>query len=384
MFIRKFKDTLEQRLNEDLGFLQILIGPRQVGKTTAMEQIAEKWTGSKLLASADGAIPPDSRWLDLQWRRALEMPRPTLLVIDEIQKVQGWSGAVKELYDRNRKDRHFRVVLLGSASISIQKGLTESLAGRYEWIKAPHWSFKECRTAFGWDLMTYLKFGGYPAPAELIYDKQRWQDFMRESIVEPVLGRDLQDIVTIQKPALFRQLFELAMHLPAQELSFQKMLGQLQEGGNASTIKHYLEILAGAFLVRTIPKFHQRPLLTKTSSPKILPLAPALVHAFTDPQRVDDDPEWRGRMLETVVGMHLSHMRGQLYYWRERNFEVDYVYVEDGKIFGIEVKSGRKRSLHGLKEFCRIYPKAIPCIVDWENAGEWLAQDRIEATALKT
>ncbi len=372
MIQRIFYKNLHDRLQTSLNFLQILLGPRQVGKTTAIQHIVERWTGGKLFISADGPVAPDHHWLRTQWRRALDLPRPTLFVIDEIQKVQNWSGVVKELYDQVRSDNDFRIVLLGSASLSIQQGLNDSLAGRYELIKATHWTFGECKEAFSWDLKTYLKFGGYPAPAEFVHDLDRWQSFMLESIVEPVLGRDLQGVATIHKPALFRQVFELAMNLPSQEISYQKMLGQLQEGGNASTIKHYLEILSGAFLLRVLEKYTQRPVVRKSSSPKILPLAPALIHAFRSPWHVDDDPEWRGRIFECVVGAKLAQKKGKLFYWREGNAEIDFVYVENAKVYAIEVKSGRKRNFNGLSEFCRLFPEAIPVVVDWESGAEWL------------
>ena len=243
--------------------MQVLLGPRQVGKSTALAQLMDECSHSKLYVTADQVSPPDIRWLEFQWQKARELPPPTLLVIDEVQKINNWSSVIKLLFDRDRKKYDLRIILSGSASLNLQKGLTESLAGRYELIRAPHWGFDECEKLFNWDLETFLKYGGYPSAAELIDDKTRWQSFIQNSIIEPVLGRDIQSLVNIQKPALLRQLFELCMTLPAHEISFQKLLGQLQDSGNATTIKHYLEILEGAFLLKKLEKFSTKKLNKK-------------------------------------------------------------------------------------------------------------------------
>jgi predicted AAA+ superfamily ATPase len=353
--------------------MQVLIGPRQVGKSTAISQILATWPGAKVSASADEVVPPKSEWIDYIWQSALEQPGPCLLAIDEIQKVRQWSEAIKILFDRNRHSQKIKVVLSGSASLSLQQGLTESLAGRYELVRCPHWGLDESKEAFGWDLSTYLKFGGYPAPAPLITQPARWQSFIRDGIIDPVIGRDLQSAISIQKPALLRQLFSLAMQYPAQEISYQKLLGQLQDQGNTATIKHYLAILQGGFLLTTLEKYSGSALRIKSSSPKIIPLAPALIHAFTMPDRVDSDPEWRGRVFEAAIGAHLHRIPGELYYWREGDREVDFVLVTNQITYGIEVKSGRRKRADGMQSFLKKYPQARLVILDWDRGGHFLA-----------
>jgi len=243
---RNFTSILEQRLQEDLNFIQVVLGPRQVGKTTGLQQIVELWQGPSLMISADELITPTPDWLQLNWERARNKGPGTLFVIDEIQKIPDWSTVVKYLFDQDRSTRHLKIVLLGSASLGLQRGLAESLAGRYEVIPAHHWNLDECKRAFGWDVEDFLKFGGYPAAAELAENVGRWQSYIRDSIIEPVLIRDILGLTSVNKPALFRQTFELAMSYPAQEISYQKLLGQLQESGNVTTIKHYLELFEGA------------------------------------------------------------------------------------------------------------------------------------------
>lgn len=358
---------------ETLPFLQVVIGPRQTGKSTLIGQIAESWNGSKQLASADGVVPHGPDWITFLWEKACAKPGITLLAIDEIQKVKNWSEAIKGLFDRDRHSNKLRVILSGSASLTLQRGLTESLAGRFELIRCPHWGHDETQHAFGWDLETHLKFGGYPAPASMIESPGRWMSFMRESIIEPVLGRDLQSAVQIQKPALFRQLFSLAMNYPAQEISYQKLLGQLQDHGNAATIKHYLEVLKGGFLVEILEKYSESGVVRKSSSPKIIPMAPALIHAFNDPLLVDSDPEWRGRVFEAAIGAHLVRSGCELYYWRDDHGEIDFVVKWGREVFGIEVKSGRRKRMSGAVHFKKQFPDAKLIVLDWSSGRQFLS-----------
>lgn len=372
---RFFYPSLAARVQQpQLNFMQVLLGPRQIGKSTAIAQLADAWSGAKVIESADQLTPPKAEWIEFVWQRALEKKGTCLLVIDEIQKVKDWANVLKILFDRDRKLNKLRIVLSGSASLSLQSGLNDSLAGRYEVIRCPHWGLDESREAFHWDLPTYLKFGGYPSTAVFIDDVTRWRAFMRDSIIEPVIGRDLQTAVSIQKPALLRQLFELAMHYPAQEISFQKLLGQLQDEGNTATIKHYLEILAGGFLVATLEKYNGSAVRQKSSSPKILPLAPALIHAFTDPEKITLDSEWKGRVFESVIGAHLYRLPGDLMYWRDGNAEVDYVLKIDGHVIGIEVKSGRRKRQNGIIAFKKAFPKAHAVTLDWQFGEKFLSE----------
>lgn len=380
---RDFENILRARLREEHPLIQVILGPRQVGKTTGARAIFEAWSGPKFYHTADSPTPMSSQWLEARWLQARAAGSPVLLIIDEIQKVIGWSEVVKRLFDEDRGRRDIRVVLLGSASLSLQSGIRESLAGRFELIKTHHWILSEHREQLGWGIEEYLKFGGYPGAARFIDDKERWRDYMRDSIIEPVIGRDIISSTAIAKPALLRQIFEIAMYYPAQELSYQKIVGQLQEKGSSQTVKHYLEILEGAFLIRQIFKYSTRPLSTRESSPKLLTLCPALNHAFVDPMRIDSDPDWRGRVFESVIGSKIAQSRGQLFTWRERNYEVDFILEIDERLFAIEVKSGRRaKSTDGMTEFMRRFPRAIPVIVTGSNYNEFLSDADIVRSLL--
>jgi predicted AAA+ superfamily ATPase len=356
----------------------MVIGPRQVGKTTGLQQIVARWEGPALMVTADEIVTPNREWITVHWEKARRMGDGVLFVIDEIQKIPHWSSVIKHMFDQDRKSKRLKVVLLGSASLSLQRGLGESLAGRYEVITADHWDLSECSEAFGWGLDEFLKFGGYPAAALLCHDVPRWQKYLRDSIIEPVLIKDILGLSSVQKPALFRQAFELAMAYPALEVSLQKLLGQLQESGNVNTIKHYLELLQGAFLIRTLHKYTGSEMRTRASSPKLLPLNNALVHAFRSPEEVDANPQWYGRVFEAAVGAALLRSSGQIYYWREGKFEVDFVVELREKIYAIEVKSSASRTLRGLEKFVQRHPGCIPLVVDREKAIKLLESTNID------
>ncbi|MBC8207007.1 MAG: ATP-binding protein [Kiritimatiellales bacterium] len=370
--VREFTAILEKRLKEDLNFIQVVLGPRQVGKTTGLRQIAEKWSGPVQTVTADAAAPPSADWIELNWKIARSKGPGTLLIVDEVQKIPNWSQVVKRLFDEERALRHLKVVLLGSASLSLQKGLADSLAGRYEVLHAGHWNLAECRRAFGWDLMRFLKFGGYPAAAELTGDVDRWRDFINHSIIEPVLSKDLLSFAVVNKPALFRQTFLLSLAYPAMEVSLQKILGQLQESGNVSTIKHYLELFEGAYLIKTLQKYSGSEIRKRGSSPKIVPLNTALVNAQGTPEGLEHNPEQLGRIFECAIGAELHRQADELYYWRDGKEEVDFVAICGDQVFAIEVKSGRIRRTGGLIKFTQRYPKAIPVVIDLEKGTRLL------------
>ena len=369
---RDFEGILLERLKEKLNFIQVLIGPRQVGKTTGVKNIFSKFKGPKHFASADSPIPYPAEWISSQWKTARALGPGTLLVIDEIQKVSGWAETCKLLFDEDRPRRDLKIVLLGSASLSLQDGLTASLSGRFELIKATHWSPSEFKKAFNWNLDKFLSFGGYPAAAELTSDFERWRSFIRDSIIEPVLGRDISGLVNIGKPALFRQTFQLSMGYPAQVVSYSKLLGQLQDRGNAATIKHYLELFEGAFLIRRLEKFSVSKVSAVSSSPKIIPLAPALVNGFIDSASTLKDASWRGRLFESMVISQLIKLPGTFYYWSEGNHEVDLVRVIDKKVIAYEIKSGLSFKAKSLEIFKARNPKVEIRILDRETVEKWL------------
>jgi predicted AAA+ superfamily ATPase len=263
-------------------------------------------------------------------------------------------------------------VLLGSASWSIQEGLGDTLAGRFEITRAYHWTFSECKQLFGWDLRQFLKFGGYPVPAQFIDDKKRWQSFIQDAIVEPMLSKDILPLKQISKPSLFRQAFGLAMSYPAQEISIHKMLGQLQESGNSTTLKTYLNMMSSGYALALLEKFSTRPLSKKSSAPKLLPLCSALVHSFVDPDDCDSDPEWLGRVFENSIGAHLCSYFEDVSYWREGNAEVDFVVKLGKQIVAIEVKSGRKKTTSGLKKFKEFFPSSKSVLLDYQLGEQFL------------
>lgn len=378
-FIRDFERVLAQRLGEKLNFMQVLIGPRQVGKTTAVTRIFNEWPGAKKMISADLPTPPDHSWLTANWNDAATLGDEVLLIIDEVHKITGWNEVLKALFDRIRGARKMRVVLLGSASLTIQRGLGESLTGRYELLKAHHWSYSECKAAFRLSFAEYLRYGGYPAALELRNDLNRWRTYVRDSIIEPVLGRDLLGHVRINKPALFRQTFELAMQYPSQIVSYNKLLGQLQERGNTDTIKDYLTLLEGGFLLKQLHKFSQGTISSKTSSPKILPMDLALVNALVRLATSPSDSAWCGRLVESAFGAHLARKPGELYYWADGRHDVDFVHDHDGVITAYEVKSGRERDGKSLLAFAARYPQAITRLITAEEIEEILGAPSVDS-----
>lgn len=358
---REFTYVLKKHLLEKTPLIQILLGPRQVGKTTAAQYLFDQWTGPKLMLTADTPSPPTAEWITHHWQQILQQGPNALLIIDEVQKVPGWSDQIKSLFDRERGKGNLKILLLGSSSLYLQKGLRESLAGRFELVHAPHWSFRECREAFGWDLETYLRYGAYPSAAEYVNDTERWRSYILHSIIEPIIGRDILGLSPVTQPALFRQTFELAVQYPAQVVSLQKMLGQLQDRGNVTTIKHYLTLMEQTFLIRCLQKYSGSTIRSRGSSPKMVVLNPALTHAYQSQARLSADPQWYGFMFESMVGAHLAQQNERtLYYWKEGQDEVDYIVENPEYTLAIEIKSGtRKRATRGLNKFSRRYPKAI-------------------------
>lgn len=360
MFQRSQLETLIARLRETRRFIQIIAGPRQVGKTTLARQALEVIGGQTHYASADLPAAPGPDWIEQQWRlaRLMSTAGPAVLVLDEVQKIQRWSETVKMLWDEDGfAGRPLQVALLGSSQFLLQQGLTESLAGRFELIRVPHWSFSEMREAFGWDLDRYIYFGGYPGAAALVEDEFRWRSYVLDSIIEPTLSRDVLQLARIDKPALLRRLFVLGCTYSGQILSYQKMIGQLQDVGNTTTLAHYLSLLGGAWMLTGLDKFAGDQARGRAASPKLLALNTALISAQSaqgfDAAR--QDPEFWGRLVESAVGAHLlsaAPSGTELSYWRDRNQEVDFVVRRGGKLLGIEVKSGRNKGvLTGLQTF---------------------------------
>ena len=348
--------VLAARLVEPRRFVQVVAGPRQVGKSTLVQQVTAELGLPLRFVSADEPTLRGADWINQQWEAArLELGGKdgAVLVLDEIQKIPAWSETVKRLWDEDtRNKRPLKVVLLGSAPLLIAQGLTESLAGRFEVLRLPHWSYAEMRDAFGWSIDQYLSFGGYPGAAPLIGDPARWARYIADSLIETSIARDVLLLTRVDKPALLRRLFELACRYSGQILSYTKMLGQLQDAGNTTTLAHYLDLLAGAGMVCGLPKYAGDAARSRGSSPKLQVLNTALmtVTAHMSPEQVQSDREFRGRLVESAVGAHLANaaVAGacELYYWRDRGQEVDFVAKVGARLTAIEVKSGRAPSAH--------------------------------------
>lgn len=358
-YVRPQGSELARRLREPRRFIQVVAGARQVGKTTLVHQVTGDLAAPVRIASADEPTLRGAAWIDQQWhaaRIAAEAARKTgaILVFDEIQKIPAWSEAVKRLWDEDtRARRSLKVVLLGSAPLLVARGLTESLAGRFEILHLPHWSFAEMRSAFGWSLDEYVFYGGYPGAAPLIAEPARWARYVVDSLIETSISRDVLLLSRVDKPALLRRLFELACRYSGQVLSYTKMLGQLQDAGNAVTLAHYLDLLAGAGMVRGIAKFGGDVARIRGSSPKLQVMNTALMTAqcgLTLEEARTDHAFW-GRVAESAVGAHLANAaatgRCELHYWRERNREVDFIVRAGRRLVAIEVKTSGAERVHG-------------------------------------
>ncbi len=362
---RDFVEHLERRLKEKSPLIQVILGPRQVGKTTGVMALRQALSGSAHYASADDVLAPGAEWIQEEWQKGIGAGSKTaVIILDEVQKILLWSDRIKALWDRSiRENKRVKLVLLGSSSLSLTQGLGDSLAGRFEVIPARHWGFHESESALGMDLDEYLVLGGYPRAAEFRKDPMRWRSYFQNSILEAVIAKDILRYAKVAKPALFRQTFELLTAYPAQEVSLNKLLGQLQESGNVDVVKYYLSLFESAFLFSALQKYSGSHMRRKASSPKILPLCPALCgyrHAGT---ALSKEPELRGRLFEAAVGAELHGAVDDLYYWREGDDEVDYVVELEGKLFAIEVKSGRRKRGRGLLAFEKKYPQSKICFL---------------------
>ena len=363
-YARRNGEDLLRRLYEPRRFIQVITGARQVGKTTLITQVAEKSGLPYRYASADEPTLRGPEWIAQQWDAARLLERDAgddgaLLILDEIQKAPNWSEVIKRLWDEDtRNRRRLKVVLSGSAQLLIGRGLTESLAGRFELLHVPHWSYLEMRTAFGWTLEQFLFYGAYPGAAPLMGEPARWSRYIRDSLIEMTISRDVLLLTRVDKPALLRRLFELGCAYSGQILSYSKMLGQLHDAGNTTTLAHYLDLLAVAGMLRGLQKYAGAAVRRRSSSPKFQVFNAALMTAgsgLTLAQARADREFW-GRLVESAVGAHLVNSAAggtcEVFYWRDRNREVDFVVRAGRTVTAIEVKSGRKgRTPSGMAAF---------------------------------
>ena len=357
-------------MSEPRRFIQVLAGPRQVGKSTLMDQVLAECPLPHYLFNADGVDEDDTDWIRRVWesvRTQMDTRQETeaVLVIDEIHKIKNWSEIVKREWDADtRTKRQLKLFLLGSSRLMLRKGLTESLAGRFELIRLGHWTWQEMAEAFGWSLDEWIYFGGYPGTAGLIGDMRRWKKYVKESLVAPAIEKDVILTSNIYKPALMKQLFELGCSYSAELLSLTKALGQLQDAGNVTTLSSYLNILDQCNLLTGLQKYANDEARRYKSVPKFQVYNNALLTAYKgttfEKDRIDTD-KW-GRWVESAVGAYLlggAEEGGyKVYYWHERSDEVDFILVKEDTVVALEVKSGRRGMNSGLPTFCeRFNPK---------------------------
>lgn len=394
-FHRPQVQLLHSRLQETPQFITIVTGPRQVGKTTLVRQSLEKCAHyfvavdqpteprafgefTSLTREMNGA-PHDAAWLIRRWKEARQEynafqqthpKQPFAFVLDEIQKVPRWSDTVKGLWDSDRaQGLGMHVILLGSSPLLIQKGLTESLAGRYELMRVTHWSFLEMHQAFDFTLNEYIYFGGYPGAARLIRDEARWRNYVLASLVQPSIDTDILQMTRVDKPALLKQLFELGASYSGQLLALGKVKGQLQDAGNETTLAGYLTLLGNAGLLTGLQKYHLGAARKRASAPKFNVLNTALMSSatpYTFAQAQADRSYW-GRLVESAVGAHLWNTAAsheEISYWRESPHEVDFVIADAIRLTAIEVKSGTSTGkLSSLEEFAKQHPRCQPLLV---------------------
>lgn len=373
-YIRKQFYTLKERILEPRKFMQVLAGPRQVGKSTLVGQVLAQVSIPYSIEVADAVDPKDGDWIHRVWEAArttmmLRKMEEYLLVIDEVQKIENWSEVVKREWDADSRNHvNLKVVLLGSSRLLLKKGLTESLAGRFELIRMPHWSLQEMRDAFDVTLDEYIYFGGYPGPAHMIHDERRWRKYIKDSLVAPAIEKDVIMTSNIYKPALMKQLFELGCSYSAEILSLTKLMGQLQDVGNVTTLASYLEILDQCALLTGLQKYANDDARKRGSIPKYQVYNNALLTAYKGRGFEADrtDTKVWGHWVESAVGAHLLSMADELdykvYYWREpsrnkdeKDNEVDFIAVRDGEVTAIEVKSGRRGMNSGLPAFVEAF-----------------------------
>lgn len=369
MFKRPTYKLLSNRLAEPRRFVQVLVGPRQTGKTTLARQIMEGLDIPSQYASADEPTLKDRTWIEQQWEaarmkaRSERRKKKALLVLDEIQKIPGWSETVKRLWDEDSVGGlPLQVIVLGSSALLVERGLTESLAGRFEVTPITHWSFSEMKRAFGWNVEQFIFYGGYPGAAELIADPQRWSRYIVDSLIETTISRDILLMKRVDKPALLRRLFELGCAYSGQVLSYQKMLGPLQDAGNTTTLAHYLSLLESAGMMAGLPKYAGQRVRQRASSPKLQVLNTALMTAQSQRtlEEAKGDSAYWGRLVESAVGAALANglkgTQAELFYWLSRNREVDFVVRRGNVLVAIEVKSGRRKtSLPGMEAFSKAF-----------------------------
>ena len=367
MFKRAIFQTIKSRIEENRKFIQVVMGARQIGKSTVVKQVLNEIDVPYQIYSADNVPASNTAWISNCWAAARSIKQNNgwdsiLLVIDEIQKIANWSEAVKKEWDEDTfYDRNIKVLLLGSSRVLLEKGLSESLAGRFEEIRMSHWTYKEMKECFGFSLDQYVFYGGYPGAASLVYDADRFDQYIQSSIIDATINKDILMDTPISKPALLRQTFELGSAYSGNMLSLNKMLGSLQDAGNTSTLAGYINLLNESGLLSGLQKYSVDMSRRKASIPKFQVYNNALKMVYSNltfEQAVMDRKTW-GHIFESAVGAYLVSQafvhRFEVFYWRERNDEVDFVLRKKGILVAIEVKSNAEKRTEGLDTFRQLF-----------------------------
>lgn len=383
MYKRAVFQTIKRRLEEPRKFIQVVMGPRQVGKSTVVKQVIQELNTPFQLFSADNVPASNTAWVSNCWAavRSLKESKgleTIILVIDEIQKINNWSEVVKKEWDDDTfHDRNIKVLLLGSSRVLLEKGLSESLAGRFEEIRMTHWSYQEMKDCFGFTLDQYIYYGGYPGAADLISDSDRWEQYIQSAIIDATINKDILMNTPISKPALLRQTFELGAAYSGELLSLNKMLGSLQDAGNTVTLAGYINLLDESGLLCGLQKYSIDTARRRASIPKLQVYNNALKmvynpHSFE--QAITDRKEW-GRIFESGIGAWIVSQafvhRFDVFYWRERTDEVDFILRKKESVVAIEVKSNAEKNTDGLTTFRDMFkPKAAFIVGDGGISAE--------------
>lgn len=375
MYKRSEYHIIKSRLKETRRFIQVIVGPRQIGKSTVVKQVLRDIDQPYLFYSADDVPATNRSWITDCWEAARSLKKAKghdefILIIDEIQKIANWSETIKKEWDADTfNDRNIKVLLLGSSRVLLEKGLSESLAGRFEEIRMCHWSYDEIRDAFGLSPDEYLFYGAYPGAVSLIHDYDRFLQYIQSSIIDSTINKDILMDAPVGKPALLRQTFELGSSYSGELLSLNKMLGMLQDAGNTSTLQFYLNLLNDSGLLCGLQKFSIDSARRKASIPKLQVYNNALKLAYlnTSFNKALIDRRLWGRIFESGIGTHIVNQafkhRFEVFYWRERDLEVDYILRKNGSVVAIEVKSNAEQRTAGLNEFTKKFNPTSAFIV---------------------
>ena len=375
MYKRAEYQVITERLKEPRKFIQVVMGARQIGKSTVVKQVLQDLDMPYRLFSADNVPATNNAWISDCWAAARSLKESrgwesVVLVIDEIQKIANWSEAVKKEWDDDTfHGRNIKVLLLGSSRVLLEKGLSESLAGRFEEIRMSHWRYREMQECFGFSLDQYMFYGGYPGAATLIGDGDRFGQYIQSAIIEATINKDILMDTPISKPALLRQTFELGAAYSGELLSLNKMLGSLQDAGNTVTLAGYINLLDESGLLCGLQKFSIDMSRRRASIPKLQVYNNALKMVYsplTFEQVILNRKAW-GRIFESAIGAYLVNQafvhRFEVFYWRERDDEVDFVLRKKGAVVAIEVKSNAEKRTEGLDKFRKLFHPQTAFIV---------------------